>query len=119
MACRAGSSRPQWYRTDGTQSARVDLAPPWAEDLHAYVSEELKVRARDGVMIPLSVLHSRQLRLDGKAPLWLAPVTAPMESLLRPHWQPADWRCWRMAEPTRCATCAAAASSARNGTKRE
>ncbi len=62
---------PQWYRTDGTQSARVDLAPPWAEDLHAYVSEELKVRARDGVMIPLSVLHSRQLRLDGKAPLWL------------------------------------------------
>jgi prolyl oligopeptidase len=29
------------------------------------------VRARDGVMIPLSVVHARQLRLDGKAALWL------------------------------------------------
>jgi prolyl oligopeptidase len=62
---------PRWYRTDGTQSESVDLAPPWAEDLSAYVSEELKVRARDGVMIPLSVVHGRQLRQDGKAPLWL------------------------------------------------
>jgi prolyl oligopeptidase len=62
---------PQWYRTDGTQSAKVGLAPPWAEPLSTYVSEELKVRARDGVMIPLSVVHSRELRLDGKAPLWL------------------------------------------------
>lgn len=62
---------PQWYRTDGTRSESVGLAPPWAEDLSAYVSEELKVPARDGVTIPLSVVHSRQLRRDGKAPVWL------------------------------------------------
>jgi prolyl oligopeptidase len=61
----------QWHHTDGIHSETVALAPAWAEDLSAYVSEELNVRARDGVMIPLSVVHRRELRLDGKAPLWL------------------------------------------------
>jgi prolyl oligopeptidase len=61
----------QWYRTEGTRSEKVSLVPPWSEDLSAYISEEVSVRARDGVMVPLSIVHRRDLRLDGKAPLWL------------------------------------------------
>jgi prolyl oligopeptidase len=62
---------PQWYRTDGTRAEKLNLVPPWSEDLSAYTSEELQVRARDGTMVPLSTVHRRDLRLDGKAPLWL------------------------------------------------
>jgi prolyl oligopeptidase len=61
----------QWYRTDGTGSEKVSIAPPWSEDLSAYTSEELKLPARDGVMIPLSIVYRRNARLDGTAPLWL------------------------------------------------
>jgi prolyl oligopeptidase len=61
----------QWYRTDGARAEAVSLTPPWTEDLSAYTSEELKVPARDGVLVPLSIVHRRDVRLDGKAPLWL------------------------------------------------
>jgi prolyl oligopeptidase len=62
---------PQWYRTDDRHSEQVKLVPPWREDLSAYISEEQQVRARDGVMVPLSIVHRRDLHLDGKAPLLL------------------------------------------------
>jgi prolyl oligopeptidase len=62
---------PQWYRTEGTRSENVSLVPPWSEDLSGYTSEEVSVRARDGVTVPLSIVHRRDLRLDSKAPLWL------------------------------------------------
>jgi prolyl oligopeptidase len=62
---------PEWHTTDGRSLEPVNLAPPWSEDLSAYTSEEQQVRARDGVMIPLSIVHRRDLHLDGKAPLLL------------------------------------------------
>ena len=61
----------QWYRTDRAHTEKVSLTPPWTEDLSAYTSEELKVPARDGVLVPLSIVHRRDVRLDGKGPLWL------------------------------------------------
>ncbi len=61
----------QWYAVVGGRVSPVSLAPPWAEDLSAYVAEEVKVRARDGVMVPLSIVHRKDFRRDGKAPLWL------------------------------------------------
>ena len=49
----------------------VSLAPPWAEDLSAYVADEVMVKARDGTLVPLSIVHRKDLVRDGKAPLWL------------------------------------------------
>jgi prolyl oligopeptidase len=60
-----------WYAIAGAGVAPLALSPPWSEDLSGYVSEEVKVAARDGVMIPLSIVHRRGLDLDGKAPVWL------------------------------------------------
>jgi prolyl oligopeptidase len=61
----------RWYAISQAQAAPIALAPPWTEDLSAYVAEEVKAPARDGVMIPLSIVHRRGVALDGKAPLWL------------------------------------------------
>lgn len=61
----------QWYRTGGGQPQKLSLVPPWREDLSAYTSEEVEVPARDGVRVPLSIVHRRDLKLDGKAPLSL------------------------------------------------
>ncbi len=62
---------PQWYSVSYGQVWRVSIAPKWSEDLSDYTSEEVKVRARDGVMVPLSIVHRKDLKLDGKAPLWI------------------------------------------------
>jgi prolyl oligopeptidase len=61
----------QWYTTDGHRTSELMLAPKWSEDLSAFVADETKIRARDGVMVPLSILHRRDLALNGKAPMWL------------------------------------------------
>ena len=62
---------PQWYSFDNSRVAPLSLAPPWTEDLSGFVAEEAKVPARDGVMIPLSIVHRKNFVRDGKAPLWL------------------------------------------------
>ncbi|HEX4159373.1 MAG TPA: prolyl oligopeptidase family serine peptidase [Rhizomicrobium sp.] len=61
----------QWLSIDGTNVSPLNLAPKWKDDLSAFVSEEVKVRARDGVLVPLSILHRKDLARDGKAPLRL------------------------------------------------
>ncbi|HEX3663988.1 MAG TPA: prolyl oligopeptidase family serine peptidase [Rhizomicrobium sp.] len=61
----------QWYSFGGSKVAPLDLAPKWKDDLSAFVSEEVSVRARDGVMVPLSILRRKDLVRDGNAPLRL------------------------------------------------
>jgi prolyl oligopeptidase len=61
----------QWYSFDGGNVSPLNLAPKWKDDLSAFVSEEVMVRARDGVMVPLSILHRKDLVRDGKSPLRL------------------------------------------------
>jgi prolyl oligopeptidase len=61
----------KWYAVNGGNVTPLTLMPPWSEDLSGYVAEEVKAPARDGVMIPLSIVHRRGLTLDGKARLWL------------------------------------------------
>lgn len=61
----------QWFAIDGNRVSALSLAPPWKEDLAAFASEEVKIRARDGVAVPLSILHRKNFVRDGKAPLWL------------------------------------------------
>lgn len=61
----------QWFAIDGNRVLPMNLAPKWKEDLSAFVAEEVKVRARDGVMVPLSILHRKGFVRDGRAPLLL------------------------------------------------
>ena len=61
----------QWFSVSGRSVARLSLAPLWKEDLSRFVSESVTVRARDGVEVPLSILHRKDFVRDGKAPLWL------------------------------------------------
>jgi prolyl oligopeptidase len=61
----------QWYSFDGGKASAMTLAPAWKDDLSAFVSEEVNIRARDGVLVPLSILHRKDLVRNGKAPLWL------------------------------------------------
>lgn len=60
-----------WYRIDGGQTQHLPLAPPWQEDTSAYVVEEVKAPSWDGTLIPLSIVHRKDIKLDGKNPVWL------------------------------------------------
>ena len=42
------------------------------DDLPGFTSSEMKVKSHDGVMVPLSVIHKRGLKLDGKNPTLLS-----------------------------------------------
>ncbi len=60
-----------WYASLDGKITPLSLMPPWSEDVSAYVAEETKVPARDGTLIPLSIVHRRGLPLDGEAAVWL------------------------------------------------
>jgi prolyl oligopeptidase len=60
-----------WYGTQGDRVSPLGLVPPWQTDTSAYASEETRIPARDGVMVPLSIVHRKDIVKDGKAPLWL------------------------------------------------
>ena len=45
------------------------LDPPSAVDYSNVTAEEVKVRARDGTMIPLSIVHRKDMKKDGSNPL--------------------------------------------------
>ena len=49
----------------------TDLAPKPAIDVSPYASVEVRVKARDGVEVPLSILYAKNLKRDGTAPLLL------------------------------------------------
>ena len=62
---------PAYYRLDGASAVRTSIVPPWKEDVSAYTVDEVKAPSWDGTMIPLSIVHRRDIRLDGKNPIWL------------------------------------------------
>jgi prolyl oligopeptidase len=64
-------SPPAYYRLDGTTATRTAIVPPWKEDLSPYVVDEVKASSWDGTQIPLSIVHRRDIKLDGKNPVWL------------------------------------------------
>ncbi|HWY16225.1 MAG TPA: prolyl oligopeptidase family serine peptidase [Rhizomicrobium sp.] len=61
----------RWYTLAHGQVAPLALSPPWKDDYSAFVAEEVKARAHDGTLIPLSIVHKRGLKLDGTNPVWL------------------------------------------------
>ena len=55
---------------DGTVTL-TNISPKPAIDVSPYDSVEVRVKARDGAMVPLSILFAKNLKRDGKAPLLL------------------------------------------------
>ncbi|HZO94558.1 MAG TPA: prolyl oligopeptidase family serine peptidase [Candidatus Baltobacteraceae bacterium] len=64
---------PRWYAYDPASGTLRDtkLDPPSPVDYSGVVADEVRVPARDGVMIPLSVIHRRDMKLDGSNPTML------------------------------------------------
>ena len=62
-------ARPATYFIAGVAEVRdLNLAPPFALDLSDIVTETVFATAQDGIRIPVSVSHRRDLRHDGSAP---------------------------------------------------
>ena len=64
---------PLWYAYDPATNLLVDtkLDPSSPVDYSAITSEEVKVKARDGTMVPLSIVHRKDMKMDGSTPLLL------------------------------------------------
>lgn len=60
-----------WYRLHGGKAVALNLAPPWKEDTSNYVVEEVKAPSWDGVPIPLSIVHRKDIKLDASHAIWL------------------------------------------------
>jgi prolyl oligopeptidase len=60
---------------DGTVTV-TDIAPKPDIDVAPYESRELMVKARDGTMVPLSIVWKKGLKRDGTAPCYLTAYGA-------------------------------------------
>jgi oligopeptidase B len=91
---------PQWISCDlhsGRETVLASEGAPGRSRADAYVLKRLHARAADGAMVPITVLHSSQTRLDGNAPLLLTGYgaygysyetgySAPLLSLIDRGW---------------------------------
>jgi len=88
------TSPPLWYAYDAKSNTLVDtkLDAPSPVDFSNIVSEEVKVPASDGTLIPLSIVYRRGLKLDGSNPTLLNAYgsygisQSPAFSALRMAW---------------------------------
>jgi prolyl oligopeptidase len=64
---------PALYHYDRKSSALVDtgIIPPSPVDFTSITSEEVKAKASDGTLVPLSIIHQRSLKLDSSHPTLL------------------------------------------------
>jgi prolyl oligopeptidase len=64
------TASPLWYAYDAKANALLDtkLDPPSPVDFSNIVADEVKVPASDGTPIPLSIVHRRDMKLDGSNP---------------------------------------------------
>jgi prolyl oligopeptidase len=62
-----------FFRYDPKTNAMVDtkIIPVSPVDFSGIESEEVKAKASDGTMVPLSVVHQRGLKMDGSHPMLL------------------------------------------------
>lgn len=72
---------PAWFKLSAGRVTPIPIAPKWPDDTSAYVVEEVKYPSWDGTMVPLSIVHRRDVRLDGKSPVWLTGYGAYGASL--------------------------------------
>ncbi len=64
---------PLFFHYDPKTNALTDtkLRPPSPVDFSGIESEEVKAKAADGTMVPLSIVHQRGLKMDGSHPTLL------------------------------------------------
>jgi prolyl oligopeptidase len=64
------TTSPLWYAYDAKNNTLADtkLDPPSPVDFSNIVADEVKVSASDGTPIPLSIVHRRDMKLDGSNP---------------------------------------------------
>jgi prolyl oligopeptidase len=85
---------PLWYRYDPNSGALEDtrLDPRSTVDYSEIMSEEVKVPASDGTLVPLSIIHRKDTKKDGSNPTLLYAYGAyginsnPSFSALRLAW---------------------------------
>ncbi len=67
------TTSPLWYAYDPAKGTLADtkLDAPASVDYSAIVADEVKVPARDGTMVPLSIVHRKSLVRDGTNPTLL------------------------------------------------
>jgi prolyl oligopeptidase len=59
------------YDPKSNSAADTKIVPPSPVDFSAIESEEVKAKASDGALVPLSIVHKRGLKLDGSHPTLL------------------------------------------------
>lgn len=59
------------YNPANNMLADTKIVPPSPVDFSAITSEEVKAKAPDGTMVPLSIIHRRDLKMDGSHPTLL------------------------------------------------
>ncbi|WP_165357143.1 prolyl oligopeptidase family serine peptidase [Sphingosinicella sp. CPCC 101087] len=75
-------------RADGSvETLDISKAPP--ADLARYAFSRAEVTARDGVKVPLSIIHPRSASLDGSSPL-IMTAYGSYGVTLEPRYTPAD-----------------------------
>lgn len=67
------TSSPRWLQYDAKTKAVTDtgIQPPIPIDTSTYTAEEVKAKSADGTMIPVSVIHAKNIALDGSHPTHL------------------------------------------------
>ena len=84
---------PLWYSLDA-KSGKVEdthIVAALPVDFSAVVSEEVKAKSADGTMVPLSIIHRRDIKTDGSNPTWLEGYGAygiTYDPSFRPTWLP-------------------------------
>jgi prolyl oligopeptidase len=82
---------PLWYSLDSKSGNLEDtrIVPPSPVDFSDIVSEEVKAKSADGTMVPLSIVHRRDIKMDGTSPAWLEGYGAygiTYDPSFRPTW---------------------------------
>ena len=82
---------PLWYSLDAKSGKLEDthIVPPSPVDFSDIVSEEVKAKSADGTMVPLSIVHRRDIKMDGSSPAWLEGYGAygiTYDPSFRPTW---------------------------------
>jgi prolyl oligopeptidase len=82
---------PLWYSLDSKSGNLEDthIVPPSPVDFSDIVSEEVKATSADGTMVPLSIVHRRDIKMDGSSPAWLEGYGAygiTYDPSFRPTW---------------------------------
>ena len=67
------TTSPRWLKFDSKTKAVTDtgIQPPLPVDTSSYTADEVKAKSADGTMIPLSIIHAKNIALDGSHPTHL------------------------------------------------